>query len=805
MTFDTGISARLLSGALLIPFAITFATIISNQAHAQGLDTAAIPMTRVEPDRAAIQLDGVLDEPVWKTLPMVDSMQVVRPDTLQAASLKTETRIFYNDRGIYVGVMNHQDPATLVARLSSRDRGLQRDGYVLAIDPSGEGIYGYSMRINLGGTKTDGTILPERQFNRQWDGPWEAFTAVNESGWTAEMFVPWSMMALPQSGDARRIGIYMERMVAYLGETWSWPALPDTRSTYLSGFQPYAVTDVRPSQQVTFYPFASTTVDSLKDETDHKAGADIYWRPSGNTQLSATLNPDFGTVESDDVVVNLGAFETFFSEKRPFFLEGQDVFITSPRNSGGPFGPTTMLNTRRIGGEADFDVPADVEVVDTDLNRPTELIGAAKLTGQSGNLRYGTLLAAEDDSEIRGFRPDGSPVTLQAQGRDFAVARLLYEDTSSGGRRSVGWMGTHAALADYDATVNGVDLHYFSSDAKWILDGQLLHSDVDDVTGNGLFFDMSYRPEQGVRHSFTGTYLDDTLDINDLGYVQRNDHVQLDYRLSVNESNLPKLKSRTRGMNVINQWNTAGRPVRLGLFFWQNTTYLDNSSSRVNLRYFPPRVDDRLSRGNGSYKIPERWSLSTNWESDRSRPVSVELGVTAQNEDLGEPYLQSEAGINWRPQDTFSLSVSLRYTDRNGWLVHQEDGFLTSYEASQWSPRLSMDYFISARQQLRFGLQWTGIKAFESDFYRVDQNEVDYLDPVARPAVASGDFSISRMSFQARYRWEIAPLSDLFFVYTRGGNLSPDQGGDFSGLFDRAWTDPVVDTWVLKLRYRMGD
>lgn len=806
MKNSTGMPARPLSGGLLVFLSLSFLVVVlPNKAQAQDGLTRAMPMTRIEGDKADIELDGVLDEAVWDGIPVVDAMQVVRPDTLDTASLKTETRIFYNDRGLYVGVMNYQDPATLVARLSSRDRGLQRDGYLLAIDPSGEGIYGYYMRINLGGTKTDGTILPERQFNRQWDGPWEAFTAVNESGWSAEMFVPWSMMALPQAPDVRKIGIYTERMVAQLGETWSWPALPDTQNAYLSGFQPYEVLSIRPTQQVTFYPFASTTLDSLKNETDYKAGADIYWRPSGNTQLSATLNPDFGTVESDDVVVNLGAFETFFPEKRPFFLEGQDVFITSPRSSGGPFGPTTMLNTRRIGRAPDFDVPADVDVIATDLSRPTELLGAGKFTGQSGNLRYGTLLAAEDDSEIKGFDINGSPVTLEAEGRDFGVARLLYEDTSSGGRRSIGWLGTFASMADYDATVNGVDFHYFSSDAKWVFDGQLLHSDVDDVTGSGMFFDVAYRPEQGIRHSVTGTYLDDTLDINDLGYVQRNDHVQLDYRLSVNDSDLSNLKSRTRGMNVINQWNTAGRPVRLGLFFWQNTTYLDNSGSRVNLRYFPPRVDDRLSRGNGTFKIPERWSLSTNWESDRSRPVSVELGLTAQNEDLGEANLRSQAGINWRPRDTFSLSLSLQYVDRKGWLIHQGNGYLTSYEASQWSPKLAMDYFITARQQLRFSMQWTGIKAFESDFYHVDQNDVDYLDEVGRPTEASGDFSISRMSFQARYRWEIAPLSDLFFVYTRGGNLDRNVSGDFPDLLQQSWTDEVVSSWVLKLRYRMGD
>lgn len=808
MKSDNRSAARkLLSRSLVTSLGLSLSAgiFLAEVAQAQDDFDQAIPMTRIENSQAAINLDGVLDEAIWADVPAVDSMHVVSPDTLQPASMETETRIFYNDRGIYVGVMNYQSPGTLVARLSSRDTGLQRDGFVLSIDPSGEGIYGYMMRINLGGTKTDATILPEKQFNLQWDGPWEAFTAENEAGWSAEIFIPWSMMALPRSPAVRRIGIYTERMVAHLGETWSWPALPNTGNTYLSGFQPFEVRDITPAQQLTYYPFVSSTFDGLKDETTMKAGTDIYWRPSGNMQLSATLTPDFGTVESDDVVVNLGAFETFFSEKRPFFLEGQDVFVTSPRDSGGPFGPTTLLNTRRIGGQPDFDVPNDLDVIPTDLSRPTDLLGAAKLTGQSGKLRYGTLLASEDDSAIRGFSPDGSRVTVEAEGRDFGVARLLYEDTSSGGRRSIGWLGTHSSMVGYDAIVNGVDAHYFSSDAKWIFDGQLVRSKVDDVTGNGTYFNLSYRPERGLQHSVTGTYLDDTLDINDLGFVQRNDHVQLDYRFSKNESDLENLKSRSRSVNVVNQWNTAGRPIRLGLFLGQNTTYLNNASSSINLRYFPPRVDDRLSRGNGTYKIPERWSLSTSWRSDRSKPLSVELGFTTQHEDLGKTRLSSNAGATWRPMDTFSLAVNLAYSDRAGWLVHQKDGAFTSYEAHQWSPRFAMDYFISARQQLRFSMQWTGIKAFEDTYYQVDQDDVDYLAEIARPTAASGDFIISRMSFQARYRWEIAPLSDLFFVYTRGGNLAQNPNEDFAGLLQRAWTDEVVDTWVVKLRYRLGD
>jgi hypothetical protein len=394
---STSLLARTCSALLLASSLLGLSTMASAQEVVSQL-------TQVDEDEAMIRLDGRLDESIWSRIPVVDGMRVITPDTLAEAPLETHVKIFYTERGMYVGVMNFQDPETIVARMTSRDTRLERDGFVFSIDPSGEGLYGYMMRINLGGSMTDATILPERQFNMQWDGSWNAHTSEVEGGWVAEMFVPWSMVALPQAtGENRRIGIYTERQLGGIGETWSSPALPGTVNEFLSAFRKYELQDIEPRTQITYYPYASTTYDAVREKTEARVGAEIFWRPTSNTQFSASLNPDFGNVESDDVVVNLSAFETFFAEKRSFFLEGQDIFNTSPRSQGarGPGGPTTMLNTRRIGGSALYTVPTGASFVATDISAPTDLIGAVKFTGQNGNWRYGTLVASEDDSEIR--------------------------------------------------------------------------------------------------------------------------------------------------------------------------------------------------------------------------------------------------------------------------------------------------------------------------------------------------------------------------------------------------------------------
>ncbi len=764
-------------------------------------------ITRIEQSDAEITIDGFIDEDVWKDLPVIDGMKVIDPDTLADTPYETHVRFFYTERGIYLSAMNFQPQETLMARMTSRDVKLERDGFVVAIDASGEGLYGFYLRINLGNSLTDATILPERTFNFQWDGPWLARTQALENGWSAEYYIPWSMMPLPQVDDDRKIGIYLERQVGHLqGEAWANPPLPGTVNQFLSAFEKYELKDIEPRRQLTYYPFASGIYDGVRDESTYKVGTEIFWRPTSNSLLSASLNPDFGNVESDDVVVNLTAFEVFFPERRVFFLEGQDVFNTSPRTSGrgGPGGPISLLNTRRIGGAAIYDVPDDVNVVPTDLSQPSELLGAVKLTGQSGNWRYGTLLASETESQIAGTLDDGTQVTLNAVGRDFSIARLLYEDTSSGGRRAIGWMGTNLTHPTIDATAHAVDMHYFSADNRFVIDTQIMHSNVDGKTGNGFLGDVAFRPRRGLQHGLRATYIDDTLDINELGFLTRNDQMNLDYNMFNIESDVPGLRQRTTSLFISNQWNTDGEPVRLGLFLNRGYNTLNNNTYDVSLRYFPERIDDRLGRGTGDFKVEGRYGLNLGFRTNPADKLAFNFDLNLDQDELGPARTGASARFTWRPNDRFSSDLRLDYTDREALLVHKGSGSYTSFESHQWAPQLEMNYFLNAWQQLRFTLQWTALKAFEDRFWQVDSQNLDFLQPVAKSDDDSDNFTISRLTFQARYRWEIAPLSDLFVVYTRGSNLPTDSFETFQDLLVQSWTDTIVDTLAIKLRYRFG-
>ena len=184
-------------------------------------DGEAIVVPRL--DSADITIDGKLDEAIWSDIPGHDNMVIVEPDLLTPPRFRTVNRFFYTDRGLYVGVWNEQPPDTLIARLSSRDDYINRDSWTLTLDTSGEGLYGYWFSVNLGGTVGDGKVAPERNYSREWDGPWDSATAELDDGWSTELFLPWSMMSMPRATGDRVMGIFASRKVAYLDERWGWP------------------------------------------------------------------------------------------------------------------------------------------------------------------------------------------------------------------------------------------------------------------------------------------------------------------------------------------------------------------------------------------------------------------------------------------------------------------------------------------------------------------------------------------------------------------------------------------------------
>ena len=775
-------------------------------------------------DDPQITIDGFVDEAAWEQIQVIDQFTVLNPDTLEPSRHKTQTRIFYDDDGLYVAALMKQPVDTLVERLSARDEDINRDGFSLMLDTSGQGLYGYIFGLNLGGTKQDGKLAPESVMSYEWDGAWRGATQALDDGWSAELFIPWSILSMPESSGQRRLAVFVARKVAYLDELWGWPQLPQSGSRFISGFNRYQIQALALGQQWEAYPYASTTADVINEDTQARVGVDVSWRPSSNLQLTATLNPDFGSVESDDVVVNLTAYETYFPEKRLFFLEGTEVFETTPRSrsewsnprgSGGrsaplPYTmePTTLLNTRRIGGAArNVEVPDGITVAGVELSKPTELLGAVKAVGQSGNLRYGVLSAFENESRLVGEDiQTGATTTITNDGRDFGVARLLYESASGDGRRSIGYLGTLATSDSLDAVVHGIDTHWMSSGGRWSIDNQLMASEKADTNGYGLFMDLSYTPTLGLSHSLGIDALDENLDISDLGYLRTNDSYGLSYSLMAMESqDLPTwLRYRTLGLFLRANQNGDGYLNRGYAGVYAGLLFADNSEFRMELNYLPAYYDDKNSRGNGLFQYEGGHMVLFSYGTSTARKFSTSIQFGSRGGmDTDISYI-ADFGFTYRPDDRFSMDFDLGLLQSENWYLHQGGTSFTSFDSLQIRPSIAMDYFISANQQLRFSLQWIGIVAEESEFWRVPTIPGRLL-PRTRPVSGNAeDFTVSQITSQLRYRWEIAPLSDLFVVYTRGSNLPYQDQDDFGSLFQQAFNRPIIDTLTIKLRYRFS-
>lgn len=784
---------------------LLLALLLATSVHAEVPGEVQV-LTKLDERDVDITIDGVLNEAVWDSLPAFDGMVVIEPDTLAETPFATHRRMFYTDSGLYIGVRAEQPVDSLVQRLSSRDQFISRDDVSFTIDPSGQGLYGYWFGVNLGDTLQDGTVLPERQFSNQWDGPWRGASAQHDEGWSAEMFLPWSMMTMPERrGDKRIMGYYLSREVASQRERWAYPALPSTKPVFLSQLQKIEVEGINPRQQFTFYPFAAATWDNadVGREDSYKTGFDVFWRPSTNLQLTATVNPDFGNVESDNVVVNLSSFENFFPERRAFFLEGNEIFIATPRARQSRGDPTTLVNTRRIGSSPIRPSIPGLELPSIEANQPSELLGAAKVTGQSGRIRYGLLAAFEDETQLNGTVGSESVSVLQ-DGRDFAIARALYEDTRGGGRRALGWMSTLVTHPQEEAHTHGLDFHYLTRSGDWSADGQVMASQVDGTDGYGGFIDLKYVPKRGVRHEFSFDYFDDRLDISDFGFLQRNDIWGPRYEFSTTRSELASFKELRRELSFIAQFNGESRLVRSGVFFNQDMLLNNNHFASVRLDYFPGRWDDINSEGNGSFRIQGRWNGGFFYETDQSKRLQFGVGSSFREEDIDGLILDQEISATWRPTDRFSLVFRLNYEQRDGWLIHAGGRDFSTYDSEFWRPRIETDFFLSARQQFRMTLQWAGIKAYENARWQVPAGDGDLINETMSPS-GSRNFSISRLTFQARYRWEIAPLSDLFVVYTRGSNLATVPENSFERSFRDALRNPIVDVFVIKLRYRLGN
>ena len=367
---------------------------------AQNIHPHTPPEVRAVQLREPIHLDGKLDEGVWRTAPAATGLRQAQPHSGDSATQRTEVRFAYDDAAIYVGARMYDDSGArgVRTRLVRRDADMNSDYFEVIFDTYHDHIGRLFFQVNPSGVKQDANGLGGGG-DQSWDPVWEVATNIDSLGWTAELRIPFSQLRYPATSAEQTWGLQIWRQENRLNELsqWAWWRLDETGGPSMFGhLQGLVITHPPGRAEVTPYLVGrSSNVPGNRSDPffdphalDGRVGGDAMYRVTSNLTLNATVNPDFGQVEVDPAVVNLSAFETFFDEKRPFFVEGAGYF-----GLGGfscffcsNVSSLSMLATRRIGRPPQVSpfragLPTSVEYADMPEN--STILGAAKLTGRT--------------------------------------------------------------------------------------------------------------------------------------------------------------------------------------------------------------------------------------------------------------------------------------------------------------------------------------------------------------------------------------------------------------------------------------
>jgi hypothetical protein len=443
-------------------------------------------------------IDGRLDDEVWRLAEPVSGLLQRDPSEGEPATEETLVQVAFDDNALYVAArLLDRDPAAIVRQLSRRDAAVEADAFLVYLDPHHDRLTGAQFGVSAAGVQRDALIYNDSFLDSTWDAVWESATAVGDDGWIAELRIPFSQLRFPRL-DRYTWGINVQRVIQRRNES-AWLQLVRkaesglaSRMALLEGIQ-----GIDPPSTLEWLPYATTRVEFVEPRPAGTpfndgsrlfaaGGLDLKLGVSSSLTLNATINPDFGQVEVDPAVVNLTQFETFFEERRPFFVEGAKVFGNFGRSGASTytaffFPEPTLFYSRRVGRVPQGRVTAPY----ADVPTSTTILGAAKLVGRT---RGGWTLGALDAVTAREHAKISNGVQTSEQQveplTNYAVFRAQRE---LGPRAALGLLAT-SVIRDGDdpalaaslpgrATMGGVDGHYFLDAGRtWVAHGGIAGS-----------------------------------------------------------------------------------------------------------------------------------------------------------------------------------------------------------------------------------------------------------------------------------------------------------------------------------------
>jgi Domain of unknown function (DUF5916)/Carbohydrate family 9 binding domain-like len=832
--------------------------VLQGQAMVPGPPPASPTSVRATAAAVPPVLDGRDDDAVWRSAPPIDGFLEAKPSEGAPPKLRTEARVAYDAHNLYVFVRAFDaHPDSIVRLLSRRDDQTASDQIILMLDPYHDRRTGYEFAVNPAGVKADYAIYNDGDEDVAWDAVWDAATRIDSLGWTAEYRIPLSQLHYSGKGNVT-FGLLVWRVIQRHTETVTWPLYRTSRSGFTSQFGDLTGLDALGSPghaELTPYVVTKNVQDPgsarLARNQDVTVGGDLKYRIASNLLLNATANPDFGQVEADPSELNLSAFETFFSERRPFFVEGKGLF-TFTVNCVVVVDCSTgegLFYSRRIGRSPQL---ADVY---GDQSSPTasRILGAAKVTGRlPGGFSLGVLDAVTDRvagpgtttlepasnyAVVRGNQDyhggDGSVgliLTAVNRSLDATSEPYLHESAYTGGvgarRRFAGRFEVSGSLdlsrvAGSPAAIAGTQrdpVHlYQRPDGSSTFD-----STRTSLTGTNL--EMRFAKVGGRRLQFETAYQRRTpgFDVNDIGFLR-----QADQQAWTSWANLafrkPNRVFRELRWNFNNweYWTFDGLPTERAF----NTNVHTQFNSRWwlhlggTLGQLGATYCDRCARGgpairqdpyispwltiNGDDRKPLVPSLSVNyWLGDQSHSESIKLSPeldlkvsTRFTTSLSASYEHNRNDTQYF--DTFTDSAGTQhYTFAH---LLQKTLSLTWRLGYTFTPNTSLQVYASP-----FVSKGTYSNVREVAQARAAAYEARY-QPYGDPEVAAdpGGFNVQEFRSNVVFRWEYRPGSTLFLVWSQGRESSAELegtrsfGGDLGALFGRR----ANDTFLVKVSY----
>lgn len=738
-----------------------------------ALQCVVVGLLAMRAAHAELRIDGVPDEPEWGEARHVTDFKSVQPLTRADSRQPTEAWILATPKGLAVAFRCKISADVARSRQrSERDQFATVDRVNVVVDYDADGGTGYNFTLTLGNGVLDAVVVNENVFRQDWDGDWQHAIAEQSDGWTAEMLIPWHVAPMKSGKSGKRtVGIYLDRVTAATGERVAWPAISYFEPRYLSELTRIEIPAYSQSL-LAVTPYAVSTADLVHGGASTDVGADIFWKPSGRFQLTATINPDFGQIESDELVVNFGAVETFFSDKRPFFTENQGLFDV-------PFGQNTsnLVYTRRVGGAAD------------DGSGAADVLAALKLNGSVADVDYGLLASSERGTAGRNF------LAFRAR-RDF-------------GAQDTGVLATQVQsdFLDRTATVVALD-HHWKPNQRWNIVTQFVGSSVNQrgVTERDAGMQIRINNELSTRwrQNLYFLHLGDGLQLNDFGYLERNNFNYLRYEMRRRVTDLPKnsrYRSQDWGYVISRRRNEHGDTIFGAVQVQRTSDTTGGGTEFFAVTALTSGYDDLITRGNGKVRVPARLALEFNRNWPRRDHWSFSAKLNAGQ--TGLEGLASTA-VNAFVQPTYHFNDALRVNVGAGlfvqpdWLLWRGGTLLGTFRSRQIGINAGLQWSVGTRHELRVKLESIALDARAKQAWRVQPGgtAIESGDPLA-------DFSLRRVGFQLRYRYELRPLSYVYVVYSRGGaDFANNSDESLGALVSSAFSLRDSEQFLVKFNYR---